>query len=348
MVCWHTKSMTILAENAAQLKRVDDLARQWAEPFGADNWPLLARDLAYRHSVAGWSVNGNSRIVSAADGWLAITLSRHEDFSSVAAWLEGNPAADPWDEVHRLVPQRALATLLERAELLGIPVAAVGEARGSTMPEWLSDSARVVFDGLNVIDLSALWAGPLCAGLLAAAGADVLRVESLGRPDPTRLTSPELHARVNGAKRVKGLDLTTKAGRRALVSLIDRADVLVTSARARALANLGLDPQSLLARCPQLVWVAITAHGWESNRVGFGDDAAVAGGLLVQGRDTPDFLGDALADPLTGIVAARAASTLVVAGKGGLLDVAMARCASYAARMSGCFGTETPPPFHWA
>jgi hypothetical protein len=90
------------------------------------------------------------------------------------------------------------------------------------------------------------------------------------------------------------------------------------------------------------VWTSITGHGRAGaagDRVAFGDDAAVAGGLVRWAADTPMFLGDAVADPLTGMVAAAAtllswnhmilnvpdvspSSTAV------LLDVAMARSAA--------------------
>ena len=78
---------------------------------------------------------------------------------------------------------------------------------------------------------------------------------------------------------------------------------------------------------PHLAWVTITAHGFTgegAGRVGFGDDCAVAGGLVRWEAGKPRFLGDALADPLTGLDAA----TRVLAGERGLIDMAMARVAA--------------------
>jgi hypothetical protein len=67
-------------------------------------------------------------------------------------------------------------------------------------------------------------------------------------------------------------------------------------------------------------------------RVAFGDDAAAAGGLVRwTSRGAPRFLGDALADPVTGLMAARGALEGLIAGGGVLVDVALARCASGAA-----------------
>lgn len=295
---------------------------------------MLERDLSgAAQPRPGWSVNGSSRLVRARDGWMAVTLARDEDRASVAAWLEGEADEDPWAAVERLLPDRECATLIERAEWLGLPVARLGEVAvaGEAVPV-LHRRGGVARGGgrLRVVDMAALWAGPLCAGLLGTWGAEVVRVESLTRPDPTPVTSPLLDARINGGKRRVALDLAGEAGREALQELIAEADVLVTSARARGLAGLGLEPRVAFAANPALIWVAVTGHGWESARVGFGDDAAVAGGLVSEG---PDFLGDALADPLTGLCAARAALAMLEAGEAGLIDVALSRCAAHVAAL---------------
>ncbi len=126
------------------------------------------------------------------------------------------------------------------------------------------------------------------------------------------------------------------AGLRALIA---DARVLITSGRPHALAKLGLDKQRLFAINPGLLWVAITAHGWRGDaamRVGFGDDCAAAGGLVGWSDGAPRFLGDALADPLTGLTAATLALEALRAGQRGLLDVSLARtAASFAASVHG-------------
>src|SRR3546814_13899897 len=67
----------------------------------------------------------------------------------------------------------------------------------SDLPAWREGGAR---DG-SVIDLSALWAGPYCGGLLAEAGFEVVKIESPGRPAPTPLHTPHPDARLNGRNR---------------------------------------------------------------------------------------------------------------------------------------------------
>src|SRR3546814_9227938 len=89
--------------------------------------------------------------------------------------------------------------------------------------------------------------------------------------------------------------------------MVAEARVLITSGRPHALARLGLDEARVFNANPALLWIAITAHGWSGEaalRVGFGDDCAAAGGLVSWDEDDPRFIGDALADPLTGLFAA--------------------------------------------
>ena len=183
-----------------------------------------------------------------------------------------------------------------------------------------------------VIDLSSLWAGPLCAHLLGRAGARVVKVESLTRPDAARGGPPDFFDRLHAGHESVVLDFTTREGRGRLARLIRRADVVIEASRPRALEQLGVDLDAAFAAKPNLVWVSLTAYGrtgpWR-NRVGFGDDAAAAGGLVVwdeAGR--PMFVGDALADPIAGVMAATGALQALAAGGGVLVDVALREAAA--------------------
>ena len=84
--------------------------------------------------------------------------------------------------------------------------------------------------------------------------------------------------------------------------------MVIEGSRPRALEQLGIDARSIVRHGPQ-VWVSITGHGRDganTMRVGFGDDAAAAGGLVDWVDGTPHFVGDAVADPLAGLTAAMA------------------------------------------
>jgi crotonobetainyl-CoA:carnitine CoA-transferase CaiB-like acyl-CoA transferase len=199
---------------------------------------------------------------------------------------------------------------------------------------------------LVVVDLSSLWAGPLCASLLGLAGARVVKVESLTRPDGARRSEDGFFDLLNGAKESVALDLATDAGRGALATLIHAADVVVESSRPRGLEQLGIVASDVLAgSAGPRAWVSITGHGRRSSRVAFGDDAAVAGGLVVEDGRGPTFCADAVADPVTGLVAAAAALEALAEGGRWLLDVAMAGvAASLAGPTLGTDGVMAAPP----
>ena len=190
----------------------------------------------------------------------------------------------------------------------------------------------MVIEGALVVDLSALWAGPLCGQLLATAGADVVKVESLARPDGARHGPAAFFDLMNGPKRSVALDLATPAGLRDLRRLIQAADVVIESARPRALEQMGIVAAEELRRPagPQL-WTSITSHGrgpGQAERVAFGDVAAAAGGLVARDHQGPCFLADAVADPLCGLVAAAAVLEALAAGGRWLLSVALAPLAA--------------------
>jgi len=186
-----------------------------------------------------------------------------------------------------------------------------------------------------VLDLSALWAGPLCGDLLGRDSATVIKVEDPRRPDAGRAGSPAFFAAVNAGKRQLTVDLR---GPR-LAELLAGADVVITSARPRAFEQLGIVVEDVLAGSPT-VWVAITAHGWsgpDRNRVGFGDDTAAGAGLVAlhPGDGSPRFAADAVADPLCGILAAAAARAALSAGGSWFIDASLSGAARYAAALAG-------------
>ncbi|HEX3795911.1 MAG TPA: CoA transferase [Acidimicrobiales bacterium] len=285
------------------------------------------------------SCGGGARLLRAADGWLAASLPRLDDEAAVSAWLEEDvPAGDPWPAVEASVARRAVAELDARAALLGLPIAAVSsvgapdESFGLPIPAlpFGPGEGPSALSGTTVVDLSALWAGPLCGQLLGECGARVIKVESTSRPDGARAGPPAFFDLLNGGKESVVLDLQSSVGRGDLRRLLMTADIVIESNRPRALEQMGIVAGDLLsASSGPRVWVSITSHGRSmGERVGFGDVAAAAGGLVVFDAAGACFVADAVADPLTGLVAAAAVSEALAAGGRWLLDAGMAPLAA--------------------
>ena len=127
-------------------------------------------------------------------------------------------------------------------------------------------------DGVRVVELGVWVAGPAAGCILADWGADVVKIEPPGAGDPARSFAKMLGADLpfnppfemdNRGKRSLALDLSGDSGREIFFELIEGADVFVTNIRLDALRRLGIDPQSLAARFPRLVYGLITGYGME-------------------------------------------------------------------------------------
>lgn len=281
------------------------------------------------------SAGGATKLFEARDAWCALTLSREDDVAAVPALVEAAEAPDPWMSVLEWARGRPAAEVVDRARLLGLPAARLGECHAS--PQVTRDigaraGPRRPAD-LLVVDLSAMWAGPLCGQLLGRAGATVVKVETRSRPDGTRSGNRAFFDWMNAGKLCYAADFDAPARLRALLEV---ADVVVEGSRPQALRRRGLGPDDVVGR-PGRVWLRVTGHGAEAERAGhvaFGDDAAVAGGLVGAASDGPVFCADAIADPLTGLHATLAVLTALERGGGVVIDVAMAGMAAEYARLA--------------
>ena len=165
-------------------------------------------------------------------------------------------------------------------------------------------------------------------------GATVIKVESTTRPDGARQGPAAFFDLLNGRKRSVALDLDRPDGVRQLGELLAVADVVIEASRPRALEQMGIDAKGHLASGRPLVWVSITGYGRrapERDWVAFGDDAAVAGGLVSWDGDGPVFCADAVADPTTGLVAAAAVVDALSRGGSWMLDVSLVGVAAHLA-----------------
>jgi crotonobetainyl-CoA:carnitine CoA-transferase CaiB-like acyl-CoA transferase len=193
-----------------------------------------------------------------------------------------------------------------------------------------------------VVDLSSLWAGPLCAHLLGRAGCRVVKVEHPDRLDGARHGDARFWRWLHEGHESLVVDFRARPGRHQLVGLLEEADVIIEASRGRALDQLGLGPSQVSTK-PGAVWVTITGYGRSSDRVAFGDDAAVAAGLVASDDRGPMFCGDAIGDPVAGLSAAVAVTEALAGGGGVHLDVSMAAAvAATAGPGTGCVQGEHP------
>jgi crotonobetainyl-CoA:carnitine CoA-transferase CaiB-like acyl-CoA transferase len=207
---------------------------------------------------------------------------------------------------------------------------------------------RRPLDGVRIVDLTAFFAGPSGTGFLAALGADVIKVESIQRPDGIRFAGGQItqagdwweyswvfHG-VNADKRGVTLDLTRDRGIELLHRLLEGADVLIENYSPRVMEQFGLSFDRLSSSYPSLVVTRMPAFGLDgpwAQRVGFAlTMEALAGMATVTGHPEgrPTCPGGVL-DPIAGMHAAFATLAALehrkTTGRGQLVEVPMIECA---------------------
>jgi hypothetical protein len=290
------------------------------------------------HRRGAISAGGACRFVPCADGWLAVSLPRRTDVELLPAWLGRAGAAD-WPDVFAIAGARTFEHNLALAEPLGLAVAAVGapEVEAPFALRRIGAAAEPMPHRPKVVDFTTLWAGPLCAHLLGRSGARVRKVEDPHRPDGARIGDPALFERLHAGHDLVPADFTAERDR--IARIVADADVVLEASRPRALEHLGLSPAEFIGARPGRVWLSITGYGRaDAGRVALGDDAAAAGGLVAWRDGTPQFIGDAIADPISGLYAALGVSIALAAGGGIHVDVAMRDASAYVHRGPRCPG----------
>jgi crotonobetainyl-CoA:carnitine CoA-transferase CaiB-like acyl-CoA transferase len=199
------------------------------------------------------------------------------------------------------------------------------------------------FEGIRIIDITHVLAGPFAAYQLAVLGAEVIKVEDPNDPDQTRGTGTdrELNRRQMGTgfltqasnKRAITLDLKSGAGRGILKRLVAGADVMVENYRPGAFAALGLGYEAMSALNPRLIYCSISAFGQDGPR---GDQTAydhviqaTSGLMATTGTEeiNPIKFGSPAVDYATGTMAAFALASALFqrerTGRGQRVDLAM-------------------------
>lgn len=206
-------------------------------------------------------------------------------------------------------------------------------------------------DGLKVLDLSRVLAGPWAGQMLADLGADVVKIERPGSGDDTRAWGPPYLQDADGRdtseaayflcanrnKRSLAIDLTTEAGQATVRELVATTDVLIENFKVGGLAGYGLDYASLSELNPRLIYCSITGFGQDgpyAQRAGYDFMIQALGGMMsVTGRAEgepgagPVKVGVAVTDILTGLYASNAILAAVVererSGMGQHIDLSL-------------------------
>jgi hypothetical protein len=299
--------------------------------------------VTHRAAFAGFgrsgtrSAGGFAQMVRAGDGWVVLNLPRPSDVEALPALVGVQGAAGDWSTIEPRLAAMTCTEIVDTASMLGLAVSAPGATARPEIP-WVAGRvgpARPRSSRPVVVDLTGLWAGPLAGGLLAEAGCRVLKVESSSRPDGARRGPAGFFDLLNGCKEPVTLDLPTAGAVGELRDLIARSDLVLEASRPRVMEQWGICPDQVVEA--GTAWVSITGHGRQGpgrNRIAFGDDAAVSGGLVVPG-DPPMFVGDAIADPIAGLAAASVSADLLAEGRAALVDVSLASVSAWVASHAG-------------
>ncbi|RUR66591.1 CaiB/BaiF CoA-transferase family protein [Variovorax sp. 375MFSha3.1] len=222
---------------------------------------------------------------------------------------------------------------------------------------------QAALDGIKVLDLSRVLAGPWCTQILADLGADVVKIERPGVGDDTRTWGPPFIKDADGNdtdqasyftacnrnKRSVTVDMATPDGQALLRQMAAQADIVVENFKTGGLKQYGLDHESLRAANPRLIYCSVTGFGHDgpyAERAGYDlMIQAMTGMMSITGRpdDVPGGgplrVGVALTDLFTGVYASTAIlAALQVRERTGegqhidmaLLDVGMAILANQA------------------
>lgn len=195
-------------------------------------------------------------------------------------------------------------------------------------------------DGLRVLDLTRILAGPLCTMTLGDMGADVIKVEPPGTGDDTRMWGPPFAAKesayflgINRNKRSITLNMAVKPGQEILAKLIAQCDVVVENFKLGTLEKWGFDNAWLQTHAPRVIRCSITGYGSSGPKAGLpGYDfilQAESGLMSICGdpQGEPMKYGVAIVDICTGMLACNAVLAALQArhrtGKGQQVEVSL-------------------------
>jgi len=329
-----------------------------AEPFMGRNEhdeailvPLLDAWFRKRTSAEVEAVGRSERVplsaVRSVREVAAAPQLAHREFFTRAGREGSAPALAPgrlWrSDAYHWVSAPAPTPGADTREFLGVPqrrVRSLEPVPQRTSPDGLP------LDGVRVLDLGQVWAGPYAAMLLADQGADVIKIESPSRWDPNRCVVPPGPGRekdwwntcayfqeYSRNKRSLGLELAHPRGREVLAALVRRADLVIENYRAGVMDRLGIGYDWLRAQREDVILVSMAAFGQtgpDCDRPGYGPVMEQLSGLARLtgwGDGRPQLaIGYAYGDPVAATAAAAASLAALLhrrrTGRGQHVDLA--------------------------
>ena len=196
-----------------------------------------------------------------------------------------------------------------------------------------NENIMSALQGVRVLDLCIVLAGPTCGRTLGEFGADVIKID-----DPSRPYDMSGNTDVNRGKRSIQINLKTKEGLEVFYKLLETADVVVENNRKSSLARLGISYEEVRKRKPDIVYASLNAFGYDgpwSERPGWEQLAQATSGIQVRrgGRDAaPKLLPYPMNDYGTGLMGAYAVALAIHernrTGKGQSVDSGLALTAA--------------------
>lgn len=198
---------------------------------------------------------------------------------------------------------------------------------------------KKALEGIRILDFTRVYSGPYCTMLLADLGADVIKVEAVGRGDDSRNFYPVVngvsgyYTYLNRNKKSITLNLKSEEGKQIALELAEKADIVVENFSAGAIGRLGLGYEEICKVNPQIIYASISGFGQEgpySGKAAYDAIAQAMGGLtfLTGYQDEePVKVGPAISDAASGVHAAVAILAALAyrdrSGEGQYIDISM-------------------------
>ena len=275
------------------IEEVEPLLGKDLDPAAADRWVGRFREAFRQRTAQEWedaisATGGACAICRSIDEWMAhphataagmvvevedATLGSMKQ-PGIPVRLRGTPGA-----IQGRAPLEGEHT---REVLEEMPTR---EGPRQARPPGQQTDLESALQGVRVLDLCIVLAGPTCGRTLAEFGADVIKID-----DPRRPYDPLGSIDVNRGKRSILIDLKTEVGREVFWRLVETADVVLENYRKGSLARLGLGFEDVRKRKPDIVYASVNSYGYDgpwSGRPGWEQLAQATSGIQVRrgGRD---------------------------------------------------------------